>query len=64
MCFVKETNLIELDYGCRVCDGTRFEWTARCPQCDEWNTIEVNFREEISAEELGLAPAPIYSSGI
>jgi len=59
---IKETNLIELDYGCRVCDGTRFEWTARCPQCDEWNTIEVNFREEISAEELGLAPAPIYSS--
>jgi hypothetical protein len=38
------------------------EWAALCPSCGEWNTIEVNFREEITLDELGLAPAPIYTS--
>ena len=38
------------------------EWNHRCPPCGEWNTIEVDFREEIPLEELGLAPAPIYTS--
>jgi hypothetical protein len=39
------------------------EWADRCPNCGEWHTIEVKFREEISLEELGLSPAPIYTSG-
>jgi predicted ATP-dependent serine protease len=38
------------------------EWTSRCPSCRTWNQIEVNFMEEISLEELGLSPAPIYSN--
>ena len=39
-------------------------WGASCSACGEWNTVEVNFREEIPLEELGLSPAPIYTSGI
>ena len=38
------------------------EWIDRCPACGEWNRIEVNFREEVPLEELGLSPAPIYTS--
>jgi len=59
---IKETDLVQVEYGCRSCGETSVDWADRCPDCGEWNTIEVSFREEISLEELGLAPAPIYSS--
>ncbi len=61
---IKEMDLVQLEYGCRACGETLMEWTDRCPKCGEWQTVEVNFREEISLEELGLAPAPIYTSGL
>jgi lipopolysaccharide biosynthesis regulator YciM len=59
---IKEMDLVQLEYRCRSCGDTAMEWTPRCAPCGEWNTIEVNFREEIPLEELGLAPAPIYTS--
>ena len=58
---IKEMELIQLEYICRNCNETIMEWTSRCPACGSWNQIEVNFMEEISLEELGLSPAPIYS---
>ena len=57
---IRETDLVQLEYACRSCGETIMEWSPRCPECGEWNTVEVNFREEISYEELGIAPAPIY----
>jgi lipopolysaccharide biosynthesis regulator YciM len=57
---IKEMDLVQLEYRCRACDETIMEWTARCPSCERWNCVEVNFREEISLDELGLSPAPIY----
>jgi lipopolysaccharide biosynthesis regulator YciM len=58
---IKETELVQLEYRCRACGETIVEWTERCSGCGEWNTVEVNFREELPLEELGLAPAPIYT---
>jgi len=58
---IKEMDLIQLEYRCRGCRETVMEWSARCVACGEWNSTEVNFREEIPLEELGLSPAPIYS---
>jgi lipopolysaccharide biosynthesis regulator YciM len=57
---IKEMELVQLEYRCRACRETTADWSARCASCGEWNTIEVDFREEISLEELGLAPAPVY----
>jgi lipopolysaccharide biosynthesis regulator YciM len=59
---IKEMELVQLEYRCGSCGRTETEWAARCPGCGEWNTIEVNFREEISLEELGLSPAPVYTA--
>ena len=59
---IKEMDLVQLEYCCRACNETVMEWVDRCPSCGEWNTVEVNFREEISLDELGLAPAPVYTS--
>jgi predicted ATP-dependent serine protease len=57
---IKEMELVQLEYRCRGCKETRADWSPRCGHCGDWNTIEVDFREEISLEELGLAPAPVY----
>jgi lipopolysaccharide biosynthesis regulator YciM len=54
--------LVRVDYECRHCHEGQTEWVDRCPSCREWNTIELNFREELPPEELGLAPAPIYTA--
>ncbi len=59
---IKEMDLVQLDYVCRACGEAAVEWIHRCPSCGSWNTVEVNFREEIPLEDLGLAPAPIYSA--
>jgi lipopolysaccharide biosynthesis regulator YciM len=59
---IKESDLVQLEYRCQACEETLMAWADRCPGCGEWQAIEVNFREEISPEELGLAPAPIYTS--
>ncbi len=58
---IKETDLVQVEYTCRACGETCVEWQDRCPACGEWNSVEINFREEISLDELGIAPAPIYS---
>jgi lipopolysaccharide biosynthesis regulator YciM len=61
---IKEKDLVQLEYRCRACGETLMEWTGRCPACGEWNSVGVDFREEIPLEELGLAPAPIYTPGL
>lgn len=58
---IKELELVQLDYRCRSCRRTDMEWSDRCTGCGEWNTVEVNFREEIALDDLGLAPAPVYT---
>jgi lipopolysaccharide biosynthesis regulator YciM len=57
---IKEMDLVHLAYLCRQCNATHMEWNARCGGCGEWNTIEVNFREELTLDELGLAARPVY----
>lgn len=58
---VKELELVQLDYRCRSCQQASTEWSERCARCGEWNTVEVNFREEIALDELGLSHAPVYT---
>ncbi len=59
---IKDTDLVQLEYVCHTCKATSMDWTDRCEACGDWSSIEVNFREEIPPEELGLAPAPIYTA--
>jgi len=59
---IKELELVQLEYRCTTCEESFMEWADRCTHCGDWNTVEVTLREEISLEELGLSPAPVYSS--
>jgi len=58
---IRELDLVEVEYRCRSCGEKAATWVERCGGCGEWNTVEANFREEISTEELGLSPAPVYT---
>lgn len=58
---IKEMELVALEYRCRACRSTRSDWAPRCAACGEWNSIEVDFREEIALEDLGLSAAPVYT---
>lgn len=59
---IRELDLVQLDYECQACRERTMEWSDRCPSCGRWNVVEVNFREEITLDELGLSAAPIYTS--
>ena len=59
---IKEMDLVQLEYRCRHCSASLVAWDPRCVACGDWNGIEVNFREEIPLEELGLSSAPIYTA--
>lgn len=59
---INEIEMLQLEYRCRACGSTIAEWTDRCASCGEWSTVELIFREEMSLEELGLPPAPVYTS--
>jgi lipopolysaccharide biosynthesis regulator YciM len=59
---IKEMELVHLEYRCVGCGETVMDWTDRCAGCGDWNSVEINFREEIALDELGLAPAPIYTA--
>lgn len=59
---IKETELAQLEYRCRSCGTRAPEWTDRCGACGEWGSVEIDFREEMSIEEMGIPPAPVYTS--
>jgi lipopolysaccharide biosynthesis regulator YciM len=61
---IKEMDLVQLEYACRHCGHAASEWNDRCESCGEWNGVEVNFREEISPEDLGLSRAPVYTARV
>ena len=58
---IKELELVKLEYRCQACQATLSEWVDRCPKCEEWNTVEIDFREDLSLQELGISGAPVYS---
>ena len=59
---INESELVRMDYSCQHCGEHSTRWVDRCANCGEWNSVEVNFREEIPLEDLGIPAAPIYTS--
>jgi len=58
---IKELELVKLEYRCLRCQASLSEWIDRCPKCEEWNSVEIDFREDLSLQDLGVATAPIYT---
>jgi lipopolysaccharide biosynthesis regulator YciM len=59
---VAEAGITTQEYQCRHCRAKYSDWTDRCESCGAWNSVEMDFKEErVSAEELGVQPAPIWA---
>ena len=58
---IKHLELVKLQYRCQACQHRLTEWSDRCPKCEDWNTVEIDFREDMTLQELGISSAPIYS---
>ncbi|HET6277934.1 MAG TPA: tetratricopeptide repeat protein [Candidatus Polarisedimenticolia bacterium] len=56
-----ETDALQVDYVCRICERKYASWVEYCSRCAEWNSVDVDFREERDVEDLGLSTAPVYT---
>jgi lipopolysaccharide biosynthesis regulator YciM len=50
---------VQNEYFCFSCSTPQRDWSDRCPKCRAWNSVEINFKEEIREDELGLKVSPI-----
>jgi len=52
---------LRLEYRCSAC-STRFSaWRDHCETCSEWNTIQLDLKEQLTVEEMGISSAPVYN---
>jgi lipopolysaccharide biosynthesis regulator YciM len=58
---LQETEVLKIAYACSTCRRTYPAWVDYCERCGEWNTIDIDFREERPLEELGISTAPVYT---
>jgi lipopolysaccharide biosynthesis regulator YciM len=48
------------EYWCFSCQTPHKTWYDRCPHCKAWNSVEINFKEEVAeGDQLGLKISPI-----
>ena len=59
---IREGHLLSSQFRCLVCGRDFDAWVERCQQCGEWNTVEVDFKEDVTLEELGISTAPVYTA--
>jgi lipopolysaccharide biosynthesis regulator YciM len=58
---VKDLDYLKLQFRCLICEERYAAWADRCALCGEWNQIVLDFSEDPTLEELGLASGPVYS---
>ena len=59
---VREDELLSSQFKCLECGRESDTWLERCPACGQWNSLEVDFKEDVSLEELGISTAPVYTA--
>jgi predicted Zn-dependent protease len=50
---------IQNEYFCYACSTPQRDWSDRCPKCRAWNSVEINFKEELREDDLGIKVSPI-----
>ena len=59
---LKEAEVLKVEYACSTCARKYPSWIDYCDRCGEWNTVNIDFREERPVEELGISTAPVYTA--
>jgi lipopolysaccharide biosynthesis regulator YciM len=53
---------LRLEFHCSTCATRYSAWRDFCDTCGEWNTILLDLKEQLTLEEMGINPSPVYDS--
>ncbi|PYQ13475.1 MAG: hypothetical protein DMH00_04220 [Acidobacteria bacterium] len=53
---------LRLEFRCASCSTRYSAWRDFCETCGEWNTIQLDLKEQLTLEEMGINPAPMYEN--
>jgi len=57
---LRQVDPLRLEYRCAVCSSRYSAWRDFCETCGEWNTVQLDLKEHLTLEEMGISPAPVY----
>jgi lipopolysaccharide biosynthesis regulator YciM len=52
---------LRLEYRCATCSSRFSAWRDFCDTCGEWNSIQLDLKEQLTVEEMGISSAPVYN---
>ena len=53
---------LRLEFHCAACSSRYSAWRDFCDTCGEWNTIQLDLKEQLTLEEMGINPTLVYDS--
>ena len=59
---LNQVDPLRLEYTCSVCSSRYSAWRDFCETCGEWNSVQLELKEQRTLEELGISSAPVYQS--
>jgi lipopolysaccharide biosynthesis regulator YciM len=51
---------LRLEFHCTACNSRYSAWRDYCDTCGEWNSIQLDLKEQLTLEELGINPTLLY----
>ena len=51
---------LRLEFHCTACNNRYSAWRDFCDTCGEWNSIQLDLKEQLTLEELGINPTLLY----
>jgi len=55
---------LRLEFNCAVCSSRYSAWRDYCDTCGQWNTIQLDLKEQLTLEEMGINPALVYDGTV
>ena len=53
---------LRLEFRCASCSTRYSAWRDFCETCGEWNSIQLDLKEQLTLEEMGINPTLVYGS--
>ncbi len=53
---------LRLEFHCAICSSRYSAWRDFCETCGEWNSIQLDLKEQLTLEEMGINPTLVYDN--
>jgi len=53
---------LRLEFHCATCASRYSAWRDFCETCGEWNSIQLDLKEQLTLEEMGINPTLVYDN--